>query len=269
VSSSAKPMKSRLVQITDMHLFADADDVLVGMNCEEGFQDVLALIRKNETDIKAVLCTGDISQDNSAASYRRTENCVSSLGAPQYWIPGNHDEFDSMKSALQVGHTCFSRSFSVPGWRVVLLDSSVKGKVSGLLDAEELAALEHELAGATEKYVMICLHHNPVPVRAHWLQQHALKNPEALFSIVARYPAVKLVIFGHIHQEMTAQVGNVTCLASPSTSIQFHPDSHDFKLDTLNPGYRWLELSEDGSFRTGIERVPDKVYAIDFTGIGY
>jgi Icc protein len=269
MSRAGKPATSRLIQITDMHLFADANDVLVGMNCEEGFQDVLGLIREKENSIDAVLCTGDISQDNSAASYQHFEKSISSLGAPQYWIPGNHDELDSMKSALRTGHECFSRSFSVPGWRIILLDSSVKDEVYGFLAAHELQALEYELSGAPEASILICLHHNPVPVRANWLQQHALKNPDAFFAMTARYPAVKLVVFGHIHQELSAVVGKVTCLASPSTCIQFHPESHDFRLDNLNPGYRWLALGEDGSFRTGIERVQGKEYAIDHTGIGY
>lgn len=260
---------SRLVQITDMHLFADAGDVLVGMNCEEGFQDVLGLIRSRESTIDAVLCTGDISQDNSSESYRHFEHCISSLGAPQYWIPGNHDQLGSMKAALGEEHACFSRSFSVPGWRIILLDSSVKDHFHGLLAEKELHDLEQELATAIEQNIMICLHHNPVPVRAHWLQQHALKNPETFFEMAERYPAVKLVIFGHIHQELSAMVGNIACLSSPSTCIQFHPDSHDFRLDTLNPGYRWLELAEDGSYRTGIERVTGKEYAVDHTGIGY
>jgi Icc protein len=61
----------------------------------------------------------------------------------------------------------------------------------------------------------------------------------------------------------------VLYLGSPSTCIQFHPVSHEFKLDDCNPGYRWLELATNGELRTGIKRVADKHYQIDFTGIGY
>ncbi len=269
MANSGKLDSSRLIQITDMHLYADTDDVLVGMNCEEGLQDVLGLIHSKESAIAAVLCTGDISQDNSSTSYKRFEKCIADFGAPQYLIPGNHDELDSMKAALGADNPCFVRSFNVPGWKIIMLDSSVKDQVHGLLAASELKMLEQELQQTGGLNVMICLHHNPVPVNAHWLQQHALKNPEAFFGIIERFPAVKLVLFGHIHQELEKQVGDVTCLASPSTCIQFHPDSHDFRLDTLNPGYRWLQLYVDGRFESGVERVPGKIYAIDFTGICY
>ena len=54
-----------------------------------------------------------------------------------------------------------------------------------------------------------------------------------------------------------------------STCIQFHPDSFDFVLDTVNPGYRWLDLNADGTLKTGVSRVKNKRYAVDFSGIGY
>ena len=78
------PQTSRLVQVTDTHLYADTADVLVGMNCEEGMRDVLSLIRSEEGPLTAVLCTGDISQDNSNISYQRFAHAVASLSAPQY-----------------------------------------------------------------------------------------------------------------------------------------------------------------------------------------
>jgi Icc protein len=260
---------ARLVQVTDTHLYADTADVLVGMNCEEGMRDVLSLIRSNEGPITAVLCTGDISQDNSNASYQRFANAVATLSAPQYWIAGNHDEVPKMKAAVGADNPCFTRAFSVPGWRVILLNSNVVGEVYGHLPHSELDFLASELEASKGQKALVCLHHNCVPVAAAWLQAHALKNSEDFFAVLERYTHVKAVLFGHIHQELMRERNGVVYLGSPSTCIQFHPVSNDFKLDTCNPGYRWLELREDGELRTGIERVSGKSYPVDFSGIGY
>ncbi len=259
----------RLVQVTDTHLYADVADVLVGMNCEEGMRDVLSLIRREEGPLAAVLCTGDISQDNSSSSYQRFAGAVASLAAPQYWIAGNHDEIPKMKAALGADNPCFTRAFSIPGWRIIMLNSNVVGEVHGRLEQSELDFLAQELDASKHQKALICLHHNCVPVAAAWLQTHALKNPEALFAVLDRYAHVKAVLFGHIHQELVQERKQVLYLGSPSTCIQFHPVSNEFKLDTCNPGYRWLELSQSGEMRTGIKRVVDKSYQVDFTGIGY
>ena len=258
-----------MVQVTDMHLYADTADVLVGMNCEEGLQDVLRLIREEQQEMEVILCTGDISQDNSLDSYRRLAAALESFQIPHYWIPGNHDELERMQQAVGADHRCFTRSIELPGWQVIMLNSSVRGEVSGLLADAELDALEAGLQNNTQTSVMLCLHHNPVPVASHWLQQHPLKNPEALFAVVDRYPAVKVALFGHIHQALEQQRKGVSYLGSPSTCIQFHPDSFDFALDTANPGYRWFDLYADGTFKTGVSRVKNKRYAVDFSGIGY
>jgi len=269
---SAKAQSSRavrLVQLTDTHLYADTADVLVGMNCEEGMRDVIALIRQEEGPLAAVLCTGDLSQDNSSSSYQRFASAVGMLGAPQYWIAGNHDEIPKMKAAIGADDACFTRAFSVPGWRIILLNSNVIGEVHGRVEQGELDFLARELDASKHERALVCLHHNAVPVAAAWLQKHALKNSEDLYAVLDRYPHVKAVLFGHIHQEFERVRNGVRYLGSPSTCIQFHPESEDFKLDTCNPGYRWLELGADGEFSTGIKRVTGKRYNVDFAGIGY
>ena len=259
----------RLVQVTDTHLYADTSHVLVGMNCEEGLSDVISLIRSKEPVIAGVLLTGDASQDNSTASYQRLHRTLATLGARQYWIPGNHDELRAMQKALSADNRCFEKAIRFGKWLVLMLASNVVGAVHGMLKKGELEFLDEQLRSTDAEHVLVCLHHNPVPVKAAWLQQHALKNPEALFAVLDRYPAVRAVLFGHIHHELKRSRNGVMYYGSPSTCIQFHPTQEDFALDHRNPGYRWLELHADGSLMTGVHRVRHKRYSVDFSGIGY
>ena len=84
-----------------------------------------------------------------------------------------------------------------------------------------------------------------------------------------RYPTVRAVLFGHIHHELKCKRNGVAYYGSPSTCIQFHPSHEEFALDHRNPGYRWLELHADGTLLTGVNRVRNKRYSVDFAGIGY
>ena len=259
----------RLVQITDTHLYADSSGVLVGMNCEEGLRDVLTLIRTQEHNLVTALCTGDISQDNSLASYQRFYHLVASLGISQYWIPGNHDEVAVMQQAVGSDNPCLNKSFQLAGWRIIMLNTHVDGKVYGELSAGEMDFLEAQLKAAEHQHVLICIHHNCLPVEAAWLQKHALVNSDELLALIDRFPQVKGVVFGHIHQDYERSRNAVLYLGAPSTCIQFHPSKNEFALDQCNPGYRWLELYSDGVIKSGVKRVSNKGYQVDFSSIGY
>jgi 3',5'-cyclic-AMP phosphodiesterase len=259
----------RILQVTDAHLYNTPDQTLVGMNCDESLQDVLELIRSGEPAAEFLLFTGDASQDSSSASYQRLELLLSSLGLPQAWIPGNHDELQQMQDAIGRDNPCFGNSLALGNWRIILLNSSVPGQVHGRLAPTELDFLRRQLQECQEAHILVCLHHNPVPVAAQWLQQHALKNPEDLFVLLDTDPRVRAVVFGHIHHELKQERNGVLYLGAPSTCVQFHPASKEFALDTSNPGYRWLELSADGGLETGINRVVGKVYKVDYSGVGY
>ena len=43
---------------------------------------------------------------------------------------------------------------------------------------------------------------NPLPTGAAWLDTMILGNAEEFFALLARFPQVKAVVFGHIHQAM-------------------------------------------------------------------
>jgi Icc protein len=96
-----------------------------------------------------------------------------------------------------------------------------------------------------------------------------LRNPEALFTVLDRFPQVRAVLWGHVHQEFDQLRDGVRLMATPSTCIQFAPNSVDFGLDELAPGYRWLRLHDDGQIETGVSRIASDLFDVDINGAGY
>ena len=266
-----KEQSFRLVQITDSHLFADRSTIFDGLNTYETLKDVINLAVGQQDHIDCVLCTGDLTQDSSIEAYHHFIDAMSVMDAPQLWIPGNHDIRSQMQQVLEQNSIHLSRSVVLGNWRIIMLNSSVEGQVHGMLDQKELADLDLELADSerNNSHVLICVHHNCLPVKAAWLQQHCLKNSDELFSITDKYAHVKGILYGHIHQEFEAIRNDVKIMATPSTCIQFHPTNDEFKIDNANPGYRWLDLEPDGGIKTEVERVEEKPYNIDFSSTGY
>jgi Icc protein len=71
------------------------------------------------------------------------------------------------------------------------------------------------------------------------------------------------VLFGHVHQEVDSEFQGLRLLSSPSTCIQFTPGADAFTLEASAPGYRWLELRDDGTLETGVRRTAEVPAAVD------
>ena len=66
--------------------------------------------------------------------------------------------------------------------------------------------------------------------------------PDEFFRIIDAHPAVRGILWGHVHQQFDGLRGGVRLLATPSTCAQFLPHSHDFAIDDRPPAFRSLEL---------------------------
>lgn len=259
----------RLIQITDCHLGAQQSEALLGLNTDQSLDDVLQLIQASEPRFDHLLCTGDIASEAHSHCYQRFQHIIRQyFPQPLSWLPGNHDSAELMASC-QEGFGIQGRLLMLDHWIVVLLDSSVPGQVYGQLAASELDFLEHALQTHSDKHFMVALHHQPVLVGSAWIDQYVVRNADALFQLLDAYSQVKIVTWGHVHQEFQQQRKGVALLATPSTCVQFKPGCDNFTVDTQMPGYRWYELNDDGSFSTGVARVTNKQYVIDYKSAGY
>lgn len=244
-----------IAQVTDIHLFANLNQELLGLPTAQSFHVVLERLQKLCPQPDLFLLTGDLSQDGKPESYQYLQECLKPLEIPTYWLPGNHDQPIVMEQVLNQAPISAQKSFSMGGWQFLLLNSSVSGCVHGYLPPESLDWLELQLQQTRERPTLISLHHSPFSVNSAWLDRLLLRNAEELFALIDRHPQVRLVVFGHIHQEFERSRHNVHYLASPSTCFQFLPQSEEFALDTVEPGFRLITLYPDGSFTTQIERV--------------
>lgn len=262
----------QLVQITDTHLYGDADGTLLKMNTHDSFAHVLDIVRKNEDGIDLILATGDIAQDASVSAYQHFLKNIEEFNAPYLWIPGNHDSARVM--AEVAGDSGASgKEATINNWQILMLDTSIEGQVHGELASNELEFLGNGLAAIendeTIEHCLICLHHNPVKGNAGWMKDIGLHNKDEFWALTKQSSKLRCVVYGHVHQELDYIHEGIRCLCSPSTCIQFKPNVVNFALDQINPGYRTLQLHEDGSIDTKVLRVEGAVFEADYGSGGY
>ena len=257
-----------IAQVTDIHLFADEKQELLGLRTTQSFQAVIEQLQMLQPQLDLLLLTGDLSQDGTPESYERIQNLLSPLATPIYWLPGNHDCVSTMQQVLNRAPFSPCKAFT-QSWNFLLINSGVPGYVHGHLSAEKLNWLDLKLKSMGDRPTIVALHHPPFRLNSDWLDTSTLENPEELFAVLDRHPQVKLVLFGHIHQEFNRQRNGIHYLGSPSTSIQFEPQSSNFSLDSgEKPGFRLLNLYPDGRWETRIKRV-SYAHKLDLTATGY
>jgi len=258
----------RVLQVTDTHLFGDVEGSLLGVPTYESMHAVLRQLKDNPFDSDAIVVTGDLSQDGSEQSYRHLHNALEPLDSPVFWLAGNHDDPRNLdKVGNEYDH--LHRVIRSEHWQIIMLNSRVEGAVFGQLGGSELEFLDQTLAEAPELHSLICLHHHPIPMNSRWMDNIGLKNRNEFMDILSRHENAKAVLWGHVHQSCDGYVNGVRLMSTPSTCIQFEPQTTDFSLDDVAPGYRWLELHADGRINTGVERLRDVSFAVDRTQTGY
>jgi 3',5'-cyclic-AMP phosphodiesterase len=245
----------RLLQLTDTHLFGQSDGKLLGLPTHISLGRIVDRILARSTRPDLILLTGDLSQDGSAESYDQLSTLLAPLKLPTYWLPGNHDSVETMTRSLSSPIFQAEKRFVSQGWQFILLNSQIPGEVSGRLSAATLGDLTRQLEQNNQP-TTIAFHHPPVHLQSAWLDNSALQNPDELFAVIDRFPQVKLVLFGHIHQEICQKRQGVTYLSCPSTCIQFAQGRDTFALDIEHhPGFRELELFSDGTWNSQVHRV--------------
>lgn len=260
----------KLLQITDCHLGEHSGASLLGVDTDRSLQLVVdhALSERGLPD--ASLLTGDLSDHGYSSAYVRMLEYSRQLGPDCFWLPGNHDNREGMRSVLE-GSAALSSEIRIGNWQILMLDTQIPGEVGGELGAEQLSFLQAALKIATQEglHTLVCLHHHPVKIGCAWLDQQIVSDAEAFFDVLDANPCVKGVLWGHVHQQIDKTRNGVALMGSPSTCVQFAPGSDQFKADDSAPGYRWLELQPDGSVTTQVSRVEGVDFNVDLDSKGY
>ncbi len=252
--STGQARAFRLLHLTDPHLFADPAGEVYSVNTTDSLRRVLAQALAEPAGAPdAILLTGDIADDLSETAYQRVRATLGQAAVPVFCIPGNHDDPAVMARWLgDDGFQCAGRA-RLGGWGLALLDSHVPGEPHGTISPAAFAALDGHLHVLRDLPTLLAVHHPPLPVGSPWIDAIGLRNATELLARLERFPNVRVIVSGHVHQAFDAPRGALRVLTTPSTCAQFAPRTLDFALDARPPGYRWLHLAPDGRFDTAVK----------------
>ncbi|KUF08120.1 metallophosphoesterase [Leucobacter sp. G161] len=232
----------RILHLTDTHLYGD-DSLHYGVVGTESHLR-MALARVADRPFDLVVCSGDVSEDGSVASYELVRDILdpwaAERGARTIYAMGNHDDRGGFRAVLGEGqpgvpvHTpAAAAAGSVPaahdrpvvsvtethGWRTIVLDTTVPGAGYGELSEEQLEFLADAVESPAGHGTVIVMHHPPVRAETDLLQALALDERSAagLWDRI-RDTDVKAILSGHYHHPIVETVYGMPVIVAPGVT---------------------------------------------------
>jgi len=247
-------MTIRIIQLTDCHLFADRQQTLRDIATWPRFLSVLDHIRKNNNLFDLMILSGDTAHDEVLATYDMVASELENWKDRVRVIPGNHDDRISIRTKFppSTGTVPGRVTFRVVlgNWQIIGLDSHRPRELPGSLGAEQLAWLRSAMNESPDRHTVLVLHHPPVAMQSPWLDKIGLLDADELVQIAREFPAIRLILTGHVHQESSHSLGTAIVLTSPAVGPPFRPRTESLEILSAPPCYRIVDLEDDGRWNS-------------------
>ncbi len=190
-----------------------------------------------------VIVTGDLIHEGTVGDYRIMKEIVRETvpeTVPVHYVLGNHDVKENFyRGILEKEESGFYYySTELDGYRLIVLDSAIPGKESGMLPGEELDWLKEKLSVPSEKGTLVFMHHPAFWLSAQGFPVELTNSAEATDVLMSG--DVLAVFCGHTHQNaVNVQNGLVQFTAdSLAFSIEMN-EKRKFALRTREATALW------------------------------
>ncbi len=224
----------RLAQITDCHLLADPKASYRECQPASHLAAIIATLVNELPD--AVIFTGDLTQDHSAASYQLLAQLCQPLTCPVFLLPGNHDDLAALADLSRRAPFCHADAIGCGDWQLFLLNS--KGHTpAGEFDEKRKLQLSQGFAKSDAAHFWLFSHHHPYPLDC-FIDKHGLLDYQDFWHWLAAEPRVRGIAHGHAHMAYHKTQQGVDIVGCPASSVQFLATAD---WQTVNNGPQWCE----------------------------
>lgn len=260
--------------LTDLHV-TPPGELIIGLDPGARLARVLLRMQAHHADADHLVVMGDLAHFGTAEEYARLRELMRDLPWPVTYMLGNHDDratFQAVFPKAPRDAAGFVQSvIKLPEVHVICLDSlepEAKPRHSGTLCPDRLTWLRAALAEAPGVPKVVCIHHPPFETGFSGMDKIGLSNRDAVLEVIASAPEVGLVMAGHIHRTIMAQVRGLPMATLKSTCHQMPlmlgAEGSGHAVD--EPGaYGILRVGTDGAMVLHTEDVlvNDSVYHTD------
>jgi 3',5'-cyclic-AMP phosphodiesterase len=215
----------KIVQLSDLHLtLPDAE--LFGSAPLARLELAIDRIRADHADAEFCLLTGDLADTGSDVAYAALAQALQRLPMPAHLLPGNHDSRAALRRhfpQLPADDGGFLQAaLDTPSGRFLLLDTVEAGAPWGSYCANRREWLARQIAAAGDLPLYIAMHHPPLALGIPSMDQFALRDAEAFWSLIEPHRTrIRHLFFGHLHRPIGGSWRGIpfSCCSSPNHQV--------------------------------------------------
>lgn len=219
-----------IAHISDLHLRPQGDLAHGVADTAAGLAAAVARLAAMTPAPDAVIATGDLVDDPSAAAYAQLRRALAPLAMPVFVVPGNRDERGGLRAAFAGdGYLPANGAFlhyvvdEFPV-RLIGLDTVMAGGKFGEMCWDRLDWLEARLAEAPARPTLVFMHHPPFKTGVPFMDEQPFTGADALAQVIRRHPQVERLACGHLHRPIQASFAGTLAAVAPATAFHMPLD---------------------------------------------
>jgi 3',5'-cyclic AMP phosphodiesterase CpdA len=210
-----------IAHLTDTHvLAAGAVDGERHVDNNGRLAQAVATIGAETPPMRAVLATGDLTNDGQTAEYEELGRLLAPLSIPVLPIPGNHDDRDRVRATFPdvpwVDAAHASWVTTVDHVRIVGLDSVRPGEPGAEFDTDRERWLRGVLGEPHDRPTVLAVHHPPFTTGIAWMDASGFVGLDRLEATLRDHP-VDRVVCGHLHRPIASTIAGIPVQVGLST----------------------------------------------------
>ncbi|EJF91031.1 metallophosphoesterase [Bartonella tamiae] len=211
-------MPVNFIHLTDLHIGnPDIYDEYLHTDTDATLQTILGQIQNMKPTPEFIVVSGDLTNRGDDVSYQRLRYFFASydLPMPVYFALGNHDKRDGFYKAMLDRENNLEQPYYYDvvqsGIHLIVLDSSVPGKIGGALEPEQFEWLQIRLDAHAHLPKLIMVHHAPAldeDCKDNEWESLTIEDTKRLKTMLQGYN-IAGILSGHIHYDRVSTWYNI------------------------------------------------------------
>jgi Icc protein len=199
------------IHLTDLHVSHPArGDPHLHADKLAAVRHVTGIMRGMKPAPEFVVASGDLTDHGDTASYVALKDALAPIGIPVILALGNHDKRDASREVFQPGTEATTDPLFHHGrygdLHVLVLDSSVPGRIGGTIGRAQFEMLEQALQEYPDAAKLIVCHHPPHIYRDGVLAWESLPAGDTLrLAQILEGHDIAGILCGHVHVNRVLQ----------------------------------------------------------------
>ena len=180
-----------------------------------------------------IIFSGDLTDKGDTESYEYFKTVISKSKIPNLLAIGNHDDRSNFRNVFykSPSNKPFFYASEHDGIKVIVLDTSQPGKVSGSICEDQFSFLEETLSSSNDDRKILVLHHPP------WLDRNGLpwttldEKTSCRLAKLSNDKGILGILCGHIHLNQFTSWNNIPLVTSSGLQTTVDAfESEDLRL---------------------------------------